>query len=100
LQVNYRPSDPKAQSFAPTLTNAAYASSSFSHLNLFESTDVNSGTGISAAKEQGKSNTSDELTPDSKSTVSRQFDSTKVYVYPLILVQRKLNMMIDLLASL
>ncbi|KAI8578021.1 hypothetical protein K450DRAFT_249529 [Umbelopsis ramanniana AG] len=74
--VNYKPSDPKAQSFAPTLTNSAYATSSFSHLNLFESTDINSGTGITA-KEQGKSNTSDESAPDSKSTASREYDNTK-----------------------
>jgi hypothetical protein len=72
-----------AQSFAPSLTNSAYATASFTSLNVFESTEINGGTSISA-KDQGKPNAPVETDTDSQSAVGRKFENIKVYTYVLI----------------
>ncbi|KAJ2958479.1 hypothetical protein NQZ79_g5942 [Umbelopsis isabellina] len=61
--VTYRPREPFAVCFAPSLKNQTYATASHSHLSLFEASEADS-TKAMAAKEQTKSaaGSSDELT--------------------------------------
>ncbi|GAB5593023.1 rRNA processing protein [Umbelopsis nana] len=57
ISAAYRPRDLLSQSYAPSLNNNIYATSSYAHLNLFESIEANSGT-TNSSKEQGNLSTS------------------------------------------
>jgi hypothetical protein len=65
-QAAYRPRDPLSQSYAPSLNNNIYATSSYAHLNLFESIEANSGT-TNSSKEQRNLSTSKTIELSGKS---------------------------------